>query len=100
MDKKEIQKLYQKKINLLNKDNKYYYDKNKPLIDDKNYDELKISCQPIAINSGYVWPKKGPKNSNKTITISILKPIVAGYSKEEFIKILENNIYAELNLLN
>jgi 1-acyl-sn-glycerol-3-phosphate acyltransferase len=64
------------------------------------YDELKISCQPIAINSGYVWPKKGPKNSNKTITISILKPIVAGYSKEEFIKILENNIYAELNLLN
>ena len=23
------------------------------------YEELKISCQPIAINSGYVWPKKG-----------------------------------------
>ena len=22
------------------------------------YDELKIKCQPIAINSGYVWPKK------------------------------------------
>jgi len=29
-----------------------------------------------------------------------LKPIIAGYSKEEFIKILENNIYEELNLLN
>jgi len=64
------------------------------------YEELKINCQPVAINSGYVWPKKGMKNSNKTITISILKPIKASYSKEEFIKILENNIYSELNSLN
>ena len=64
------------------------------------YEELKISCQPVAINSGYVWPKKGQKISNKIITISILAPIKAGYPKEEFIKILENNIYEELNLLN
>ena len=64
------------------------------------YEELKIYCQPIAINSGYVWPKKGKKNSNKTITISILKPINADYSKEEFIKILENDIYTELSSLN
>jgi len=64
------------------------------------YEELKIYCQPIAINSGYVWPKKGKKNTNKTITISILKPIKPDYSKEEFLKILENNIYSELNSLN
>ena len=64
------------------------------------YEELKICCQPVAINSGYVWPKKGVKYSNKTITISILKPIAAGLSKENFIKILENDIYSELNLLN
>ena len=64
------------------------------------YEELKISCQPVAINSGYVWPKKGNKNTNKVITISILKPIIAGHSKEEFIRILQNNIYEELNLLN
>ena len=64
------------------------------------YEELKISCQPVAVNSGYVWPKKGLKFSHKTITISILQPIVAGLAKEEFIKILENNIYEELNLLN
>ena len=64
------------------------------------YEELKIACQPVAINSGYVWPKYGKKNSNKTIIISILKPIKAGFSKEKFIKILENNIYLELNLLN
>jgi 1-acyl-sn-glycerol-3-phosphate acyltransferase len=64
------------------------------------YEELKIACQPVAINSGYVWPKKGLKNSHKTITISILKPIASGLSKDDFLKNLENNIYEELNLLN
>jgi len=64
------------------------------------YEELKIPCQPVAINSGYVWPKKGPKLSCKTITISILKPIAAGLSKEEFLKNLEKDIYEELDLLN
>ena len=64
------------------------------------YEELKIPCQPVAINSGYVWPKKGPKSSCKTITISILKPIAAGLSKEEFINNLEKKIYKELDLLN
>ena len=64
------------------------------------YEELNITCQPVAINSGYVWPKKGSKNSNKTITISILKPIPVGLTKENFIQVLEKNIYSELDLLN
>ena len=64
------------------------------------YEEINILCQPVAINSGYVWPKKGPKKSNKTITISILKTIPAGLTKEEFINTLERNIYSELDLLN
>jgi len=66
----------------------------------KIYDKLRILCQPVAINSGNVWPKKGLKKKNKIITVSILKPISAGLSKEEFLKILENQIYSELNLLN
>ena len=64
------------------------------------YEQLKIMCQPIAINSGYVWPKKGTKSTHRTITISILKPINAGLEKEAFLKILQNEIYSELNLLN
>ena len=63
------------------------------------YDELKITCQPVAINSGYVWPKRGIKNNKRTITISILKPIHPGMSKDEFLKNLENCIYSELDLL-
>ena len=64
------------------------------------YDELKIYCQPVAINSGNVWPKTGLKGNNKSITISILKPIKAGLSKEVFIKNLESDIYSELDLIN
>ena len=66
----------------------------------KIYDELKISCQPIAINSGYVWPKKGQKNSNLNITISILKPINEGLEKKTFLNELEKTIYSELDILN
>ena len=64
------------------------------------YKELGIKCQPVAINSGYVWPKKGKKYTHKNITISILKPLAAGLTKEDFIKTLESNIYKELDLLN
>ena len=64
------------------------------------YQELNIACQPVAINSGYVWPKKGPKNYKKTITISILTPISKGIKKENFLKILEEKIYSELNFLD
>jgi len=64
------------------------------------YEELNVTCQPVAINSGYVWPKKGQKKTNKTITISILKPIPSGLSKEDFIQILEKKIYSELDLIN
>ena len=64
------------------------------------YEELKISCQPIAINSGNTWPKKGSKKINTTLTISILKPIEPGLKKEIFLKELENVIYSELDILN
>ena len=64
------------------------------------YEELKILCQPVAINSGYVWPKNGIKVANKEITVSILKPIEPGLTKDDFIKILQKNIYSELDLMN
>ena len=64
------------------------------------YEALKIKCPPVAINSGYVWPKNKPLKSNKIITISILKSIEPGLGKEEFLNILENNIYSELDKMN
>ena len=64
------------------------------------YETLKIKCQPVAINSGYVWPKNKPLSNNKTITISILNSIDPGLNKKEFLNLLENNIYSELNKIN
>ena len=64
------------------------------------YQELNIYCQPIAINSGFVWPKKGEKKSNKEIIVSILKPISPGLEKNQFIEKLEKEIYSELDLIN
>ena len=64
------------------------------------YEKLKIACQPVAINSGFVWPKSGKKINNKTITISILQRINNDLDKETFLKTLESKIYSELNLMN
>ena len=64
------------------------------------YDQLKIKCQPLAINSGSVWPKKGKMKPNKNLTISILKPIESGLNKDIFLKKLQDNIYFELDILN
>ena len=64
------------------------------------YETLKIKCQPVALNSGYVWPKNKQLSNNKTITVSILKPISPGLDKEKFINLLQNNIYSELDKIN
>ena len=41
MNDKEVEVEYQKKINLSQKYNKYYYDKNKPIVTDQEFDLLK-----------------------------------------------------------
>tara|TARA_A100000164_G_scaffold10944_1_gene9344 strand:- start:345 stop:1046 length:702 start_codon:yes stop_codon:yes gene_type:complete len=64
------------------------------------YEKLKILCQPVAINSGKVWPKKGERKSDRIITISILKPISPGLTKEDFLIKLEKEIYSELDLIS
>ena len=64
------------------------------------YEELKIKCQPVAINSGRVWPKEGFLKPNKNLTVSILEPIEADLNKDIFLRKLEENIYYELENLD
>ena len=61
------------------------------------YEELNIFCQPIALNSGSVWPKNGNLKSNKTLTVSILDPISPGMNPDEFLNLLQKNIYEEID---
>ena len=61
------------------------------------YEELNIFCQPVALNSGSVWPKNGKLKLNKTLTVSILDPISPGINPEEFLNLLQKNIYEEID---
>ena len=60
------------------------------------YEALNISCVPIALNSGKVWPKHGIVKYPGKITVSFLKPIKPGLNRDEFIKNLETKIYDEI----
>ena len=64
------------------------------------YKELGIKCQPVAINSGRVWQKNNILTINKSITISILKPIDPGIDPDNFVNTIEKNIYSELDVIN
>ena len=60
------------------------------------YEALNISCVPIALNSGKVWPKNSMLKYPGKITISFLEPIKPGLSRDEFINHLEKKIYDEI----
>ena len=60
------------------------------------YEALNISCVPIALNSGNVWPKRGILKYPGKITISLLEPVKPGLNRDEFIKIVEDKIYEEM----
>ena len=61
------------------------------------YEDLKIKCQPVAINSGNIWPKNGKLKTNGILVISILKEIEPGMESKDFLNFLQNNIYQELD---
>ena len=61
------------------------------------YEDLQIKCQPVAINSGNIWPKSGKLKPNGILVISILKEIEPGMERKDFLNILQNNIYQELD---
>ena len=61
---------------------------------------LNLTCLPVVINSGIVWPKSGYVLPNRNIKISILKPIAESGEKKDFIKNLQNSMYSELDKLD
>ena len=64
------------------------------------YESLNISCVPVALNSGKVWPKKGIVKYPGKITISFLEPIKPGLNRDDFIENLETKIYDEINKIS
>jgi len=60
------------------------------------YDSLKISCIPVALNSGKIWPKNSFIKYPGDIHVSFLEPIEPGLEKAIFLKVLEEKIYSEI----
>ena len=64
------------------------------------YEALNISCIPVALNSGKVWPKYGAIKHPGKIIVSFLKPIEPGMNRDDFIRYLEMKIYDEIKNIN
>tara|TARA_B100000963_G_scaffold340140_1_gene338479 strand:+ start:1737 stop:2438 length:702 start_codon:yes stop_codon:yes gene_type:complete len=64
------------------------------------YDDLKISCLPVAINSGKVWPKTGNFVPFQKITVSILDIFPPGIEQNKLASEVEQSIYNELNKIS
>ena len=60
MEKKKIQKIYNKKIKLINELNKNYYEDSKPSVSDKEYDEIKKNILLLEQEYPFLNSKKSP----------------------------------------
>ena len=63
MNKIKIQNNYKEKISYINKLNKFYYDKNKPLISDREYDELKSEILKLESEYKFLKSNNSPSQS-------------------------------------
>ena len=60
MKKKEIKKIYIKKINQLNKHDKAYFKYDRPIISDKEYDDIKQKILDLEKRHKYLKSKNSP----------------------------------------
>lgn len=63
------------------------------------YLHLKIPVVPIVHNAGIFWPRRGFIKHPGKITLEILDPIEPGFSRQEFMGILETTIESRTNEL-
>ena len=94
MDKKKIQIQYNKKITLLNKYNKFYYDQSKPIVSDKAYDELKKNILLLEVKYKYLKSKVSPseivgfkpsKNFKKALHRAPMLSLANAFNKEDLL---------------
>jgi len=108
MDKKEIKKLYNSKVNLLKKYNESYFDKNKSIVSDKEYDEIKKEVLDLEKNFSYLVSKYSPsqivgfkpsKNFKKSLHKIPMLSLGNAFSEEDLIN-FEKRIKNYLSLRN
>ena len=94
MNKKIIEAQYKKKIKLLNNYNKNYYDKSKPLVDDKEYDKLKNETLLLERKYKFLKSKNSPsetigykpsKNFKKVLHRVPMLSLANAFNKEDLL---------------
>jgi DNA ligase (NAD+) len=94
MNKKKIESHYKKKIKLINSYNKAYYDASKPLVSDKEYDDLKNSILNLESQYSFLTSKNSPskivgfkpsKNFQKKIHRVPMLSLANAFGKEDLI---------------
>ena len=94
MNKKEIKKEYLKKIRLFNNLNKNYYDGNKPLVDDREYDVLKKEILSLETKYKFLESKHSPsrvigyrpsKNFKKDLHRTPMLSLANAFTEEDLI---------------
>ena len=102
MQKKEIEKIYIKKINELKKHNKAYFDDDNPIVSDKKYDDIKEEILNLEKKYKYLRNKNSPskkigyKPSDKFKKVAHDIPMLSlanAFSKkniEDFLKKIKN----------
>ena len=76
MKKKEIQKIYEEKVRLINKFNKFYYDKNDPKISDKDYDQIKEEILKLEKKYNFLNSDKSPSKTVGYTPSKIFKKVL------------------------
>jgi DNA ligase (NAD+) len=108
MDKKKTKKLYNSKVNLLKKYNESYFDKNKSIVPDKEYDEIKKEVLELEKNFSYLVSEYSPsqsvgfkpsKNFKKSLHKIPMLSLVNAFSEEDLIN-FEKRIQNFLSMKN
>ena len=94
MNKKKIQIEYSKKISLINKFNKFYYDENNPKVTDQKYDELKKEILELEKKYKFLKSNRSPskvvgfkpsKNFQKTAHRAPMLSLSNAFGREDLI---------------
>jgi 1-acyl-sn-glycerol-3-phosphate acyltransferase len=56
------------------------------------YDQMKVTCVPVGLNSGVFWPRRRFLRYPGTIVIEICQPIPPGLDRETFMALMKQRI--------
>ncbi len=94
MNKIKIQNNYKEKISYINKLNKFYYDKNKPLVSDREYDDLKSEILKLESKYKFLKSRTSPsqnvgykpsKNFKKILHRAPMLSLANAFSEDDLI---------------